>query len=276
MFYYDFVISLQNLGFLLYSKSRVKQGGESMNRKIYYSIVSILIILMLVFTLVQNNEYDAKVEQLNIKNQMLSQQLTQLNVLTKEIEVLEDENYLMSRVLSEEKEVADSYRELVGNNVSKDLVAQAKSIEEETPIDFETAYYVAKYADLFDLNVSLVLSVMELESNFGQFEVGTSEDRGYMQIIPATEEWLATTYGDEIGIEYNPEKIYEPEYNIGLASIYLSLLKNNYGNDYNRILSEYNRGPYNLREYFKENNTYETTYSRVILNKESKYLALNN
>ena len=116
---------------------------------------------------------------------------------------------------------------------------------------------------------------MESESNFQQFEVGTSEDRGYMQIIPSTEEWLANTYGVQYGLEYDPERIFDADYNIGLASIYLSLLQKSYGDDYNRILSEYNRGPYNLMEYYKENNTYETTYSRVVLSKEHKYLALN-
>ena len=116
---------------------------------------------------------------------------------------------------------------------------------------------------------------MELESNFNQYEVGADNDRGYMQIIPSTEKWLAETYGEKYGLSYNPERIFEPEYNIGLASIYLSLLKDAYGDNYDRILSEYNRGPYNLQRYFEENNTYETTYSRVILTKEQKYLALN-
>jgi soluble lytic murein transglycosylase-like protein len=112
---------------------------------------------------------------------------------------------------------------------------------------------------------------MELESNFDRYVVGTSNDRGYMQIIPSTEKWLA----DEFSIPYDPSKIFEPDYNIELAGAYLSLLKKSYGSNYSRILSEYNRGPYNLARYYEEYETYSTSYSKTVLNKEKKYLAFN-
>ncbi|MBN2259121.1 MAG: transglycosylase SLT domain-containing protein [Clostridiales bacterium] len=244
------------------------------NRNI--SIATIFFALLLTVVIAQNLYLINEIKNLNIDNESLNEQLSQIGTLNKEISYLEDENFIIRRVLVEEKEVADNYRNLVGDYQSNDLVAKAKEIENSTPLDFETAYIIAKYSDQMDLNVSLILSVMELESNFSQYEVGTSDDRGYMQIIPDTEKWLAEEFGSELGLEYDPERIFEPEYNIGLASIYLSLLQNTYGNDYDRILSEYNRGPYNLKKYYEENNTYETTYSKVILSKESKYLALND
>ncbi len=49
---------------------------------------------------------------------------------------------------------------------------------------------------------------METESNFNPTLVGTHKDRGLMQIIPATERWLARDFGSEVGIEYNPEEIF--------------------------------------------------------------------
>lgn len=118
--------------------------------------------------------------------------------------------------------------------------------------------------------------MIDLESNFGQYEVGGADDRGYMQIIPSTEKWLAKEFGEKIGVEFNPEQIFEPTYNIGLGAAYLSLLKGVYGENYNRILSEYNRGPYNLKRYYEANNTYVTTYSKVVLSREKKYLTFNN
>lgn len=150
-----------------------------------------------------------------------------------------------------------------------------KDIEANTPLDFETAYVVVSYARKFDIKPSLLLAMIEVESVFDQYCVGTHQDRGYLQIIPPTEEWLAETFSEELNIEYNPEKIFDPEYNIGLGAAYISLLKNAYGDDLNRILSEYNRGPYNLKKFYEKHNTYETAYSRSILSREKKYEQFN-
>ncbi len=239
------------------------------------SIAAILSILLSATLMLQNFLIYLDNQSLINENQTLTIELEQITSLSEAIDSLKDENAFLQKILLEEKAVADNYRALVGDENHSDLVAKAKEISGSSPLDFETAYIVAKYSDQFELNVSLILSVMELESNFSQYEVGTHEDRGYMQIIPLTEKWLAETYGHEYGLDYDPDRIFEPEYNIGLASIYLSFLQDAYGKDYNRILSEYNRGPTNLQRYYEENETYETTYSRVILSRESKYFALN-
>lgn len=163
-------------------------------------------------------------------------------------------------------------------NVDSDLndyLDQAKEISDGTPLDFNTSMILLSYAKKYNLKPSLILSMIDHESNFNQWEVGKAEDRGYMQIIPSTEKWLAEDYGNKIGIEYDPDKIFDPDYNIGLAAVYLNVLKKAYGSDYNRILSEYNRGPYGLAKYYNKNKTYETSYSKIILKNEKKYLAYN-
>lgn len=148
-------------------------------------------------------------------------------------------------------------------------------IADQTPLDYETSLILVDYAEEFNLNPSLILAIIETESNFNPTEVGTHQDRGLMQIIPPTERWLAKDMGKDIGLEYNPERIFDPEYNIGLAAIYLSTLRDAYGNNFSRILSEYNRGPYNLARYFQNNGTYSTGYSKNVLSREVKYLAFN-
>jgi soluble lytic murein transglycosylase-like protein len=155
------------------------------------------------------------------------------------------------------------------------LHQKAQAIADHTPLDFETAVILVEYAEAFELNPSLILAIIETESNFNQWEVGTSQDRGLMQIIPSTERWLAKDMGGSIGLKYDPERIFDPEYNIGLAATYLAFLRDSYGDNYNRILSEYNRGPYNLKRYFERNGTYATSYSKKILSREVKYLAFN-
>lgn len=145
----------------------------------------------------------------------------------------------------------------------------------ETPLEEKAASVLVDYSGRFGIRLSLMLALMELESNFKKYEVGTHQDRGYMQIIPGTEKWLAEEFGPMAGLTYNPERIFEEKYNIGLATLYLAHLKHAYGGNDHRILSEYNRGPYNLRAYYGKHGTYETTYSRKVLSLEKKYLAFN-
>ena len=153
---------------------------------------------------------------------------------------------------------------------------KAKEISDATPLEYESAIILVKYADIYDIPYSLVLSIIDIESGFQQNLVGADRDRGYMQIIPGTERWLAKTFGDELGLSYDPNRIFEPEYNLALGIKYLDELMSDYGVDYDRILSEYNRGPNNLKKYYEANRTYSTTYSRKVLSKNTSYVALNN
>ena len=156
------------------------------------------------------------------------------------------------------------------------IIEKASRIMEATPLPEEAALTIVKYSEDLGIRTSLLLAMMELESDFNKYEVGTHEDRGYMQIIPGTEKWLAEEYGDDIGLEYDPERIFEEEYNIGLSALYINILHKAYGDNFNRILSEYNRGPYNLKEYYQKYGTYSTSYSNKILSLEKKYESLNS
>ncbi len=205
---------------------------------------------------IKSDKYEMELESMSQELDRLKQELEEKEALEEKVERIEEFIDL------------DAYTD-------EDLM-RAKDISQGTPLDFKTALILVDYANRYELEVSLLLGLMELESNFNQYEVGTSQDRGYMQIIPSTEKWLAQAFSEELGFEYDPERIYEPEYNIGLAVVYLNTLKRAYGNNYDRILSEYNRGPYNLQKYYEKYATYETSYSRVVLSKANKYLAYND
>lgn len=241
------------------------------SKKSSFSIISLIIILGItlafVFFTAHNSKTETVIKELEIKNEQYEKEIAKLDST-----VVKLEKELKERELLEEK--IKKIEEHIDLN-DEEVIEKAKKISEKTPLDFITSCIVLKYSEKFNLKPSLILSVIDLESNFQQYEVGTSQDRGYMQIIPETEKWLASEFGDDIGYKYNPENIFDPDYNIGLGSAYLSLLKKEYGSDYNRILSEYNRGPYNLERYYEENNTYVTDYSQVVLRKERKYLAYN-
>ncbi|MCK8059427.1 MULTISPECIES: lytic transglycosylase domain-containing protein [unclassified Fusibacter] len=248
--------------------------------KIHAHILLIVIIVMLLFAI--GASYQTITKDQNILNtvdvehgQRETELLNQINDQEERIIKLRKQNLELSKKVTDTKEkevMFDAmHRFLEIINYSEEEVKRAYQVFEETPLDFESSLYLIKYTDLYDIDPSLVLSIIEIESNFDAEAVGGAADRGLMQIIPATEKWLAEEFGNEIGITYDPDLIFEPEYNLGLALSYIHLLKNAYGENYHRILSEYNRGPYNLAKYFEANHTYQTTYSRAILSRVDKY-----
>lgn len=160
--------------------------------------------------------------------------------------------------------------------LSKDQFASIFHIYNHTPLSLEAAAAIVYYSDYYGIRYSLILSIIEIESNFNQYLVGTSEDRGYMQIIPETEAYLVRTFGKNIGIEYNPASIFEPDYNLGLGISYIAYLYQCHGDNLDKILTEYNRGAGGLAAYYRENATYSSTYSRAVIDRQEKYVLLEN
>lgn len=181
------------------------------------------------------------------------------------------------QIYAAEQEKALSYfkDELGVTDLTNDQLLKAMEISKSTKLNIEASLPLVKYSDIYKVDYALVLSMIEIESNFNQYLVGTSQDRGYMQIIPNTEKFLAEAYGEELGLSYDPKRIFEPEYNLALGIKYIHEISSRHGTDLNKVLTEYNRGPYGLRWYYKNNNTYETLYSKTILDRRSKYLRLN-
>jgi len=246
------------------------------NQKIFFGafVALLFIVIMLCFQQIKAAEkivaYEKEQALLTSK---ISEQENKIESLTTTLDVAQ-------KTLDEQSSIVKEYKRLSKfinfSEFDSSQLERSQKIAEETPLDSESALSLVKYADQYDVPVSLVLSVIEIESNFDKDLVGTHQDRGLMQIIPDTEKWLATEFGQELGIEYNPDQIFEPEYNLALGVKYLALLMDSHGSNYERILSEYNRGPYNLAKYYAANQTYSTTYSRSVLSKQKKYVALNN
>jgi hypothetical protein len=145
------------------------------------------------------------------------------------------------------------------------------ALADETPLNLQESAILLGYCEKMNLKPSIVLGLIETESKFKKYSVGTSQDRGFMQIIPGTEKWLAYRYGYRLNVRYDSSKIFEPEYNFALGIIYLNHLKRVHGADYHMILSEYNRGPYNLKAYYDKHKTYQTSYSILVLKRAAKY-----
>lgn len=173
-----------------------------------------------------------------------------------------------------EAEKLNKYFEAKQAEYESSMDARVDEIMKLTPLDAYTARIVLDYCDRYDIRPSFILGVMDLESTFNQYLVGTSLDRGYMQIIPGTEKWLATAYGEELGLTYNPDRIFDANYNIPLSIKYFDILRKEFGNNETMILTAYNRGNYGLQKWYDEHGTYETAYSRVVLKRAKKYVTV--
>ncbi len=252
-----------------------RMKGDIMKLKM--SILSIFLVATLVIT---TGMYLSANDKIKADELLQAELLVKLSTQEQEIKSLNIQVEQMMRVIEAQKPIIDEYQKLSEfidlDAFGLDQLEKIRDISENTPLDYESAMALVKYADAYDIPYSLVLSIIEHESGFRSNLVGSHQDRGYMQIIPATERYLATQFGEELGLEYDPSRIFEASYNLALGIKYLDLLKDVHGDDYERILSEYNRGPSKLAQYYEVYQTYSTAYSERILNTERKYVALNN
>ncbi|GAU76362.1 lytic transglycosylase domain-containing protein [Fusibacter sp. 3D3] len=245
-------------------------------QKIFYGafITLLFIVIMLAF---QQIKAAQKIETYENEHALLTSQITEQE---NKIESLTASLESAKMTLSNQSGMVDEFKRLSKfidfTEFDSSQLERSQKIVDETPLDSESALALVKYSDQYDVPVSLILSIMEIESNFDEDLVGADQDRGLMQIIPGTEKWLATEYGNELGLTYDPDRIFDADYNIALGVKYLDILMNSHGSNFERILSEYNRGPNNLKKYYALNQTYSTTYSRSVLSREKKYVALNN
>lgn len=158
---------------------------------------------------------------------------------------------------------------------SDDTALKAAAIAKDTDLPLEDAHILVEYTERFNIPNALVLALIQTESDFNKYLVSSANDRGYMQIIPGTERWLAREYGAEVGLEYDPSRIFDAEYQFGLGTSYLKVLFDKHGQDVHKVLSEYNRGPSNLKAYYRRTGTYHTSYSEKVVGRMAKYEHLN-
>ena len=242
--------------------------------KIFLGTIASLLLLVIVLTVqVQANK---KIEAFEKEKESLK---AMIDTQSEKIETLSGELSIAKQMISIQEPMIEEYKKYAQfvdfDALESTQLEKAKEISERTPLEYESAVVMVKYADMYDIPYSLILSIIDIESGFDKNKVGSSQDRGYMQIIPSTEKWLANSFGSELGIAYNPDRIFEPEYNLALGIKYLDKLMDDYGANYDRVLSEYNRGASNLKKYYEANKTYATTYSTKVLDKQDQYVAFN-
>ena len=79
---------------------------------------------------------------------------------------------------------------------------------------------VRQYAKEFNVDSSLCVAVVQVESKFKHDAVSHRGALGLMQIMPETGKWIAGQFGEDFSVE----KLKEPETNIRYGIWYLSSL----------------------------------------------------
>lgn len=108
--------------------------------------------------------------------------------------------------------------------------------------------YVNKYAEEYQLDRSLVYSMIKAESSFDSQAISPRQAKGLMQIMDSTGKWAA----EKIEIkDYNPDMLLDPETNIRIGCWYLARLLKQYDQDVELALAAYNAGSGNVSKWLK-------------------------
>ena len=76
------------------------------------------------------------------------------------------------------------------------------------------ANFVEKYSKIYGVDKNLVYAVIRCESGFNKNAKSNKNALGLMQLTPPTAKWCAHL----VGVDFDEESLYEPEYNIRLGT----------------------------------------------------------
>jgi len=144
-------------------------------------------------------------------------------------------------------------------------------IIELTELDKSAAEMVVSQSQLIGIDPYIILAIMRVESNFNPMTVGSLGERGLGQLMDNTAKPVAAN----LDLAYEPDKLFDPVYNILLFTTQLGYLYDFYDGDLHKTLTAYNRGQYGLEKYIASRSAHinpaVSEYSSTILEFATKY-----
>ena len=108
---------------------------------------------------------------------------------------------------------------------------------------------IEKYQDLGKNPDGYLLSIMRKESGFNPHVLSFADAQGLLQMIPATTMRVAK----ELGVPYDPGRLYEPEFNIQTASWYIGRLLQKFKGQIPLGAGSFNSGPRPVMKWLDQN-----------------------
>lgn len=96
-----------------------------------------------------------------------------------------------------------------------------------------------------DIERALILAIIRQESEFNPRAISPSNALGMMQLLPSTAKEVAK----KNDLPYEKNRLFEPDYNMTLGSLYLGRLIEGYNGSYIMGIAAYNAGPGNVRKW---------------------------
>ena len=125
---------------------------------------------------------------------------------------------------------------------------------------------ILKYSSRFDIDDYIVASVINIESGYDKSAKSTAGAIGLMQLLPSTAEEIAV----KLNKDFSENDLCNPETNIEFGCYYLSYLFVYFNGNIINVLSAYNWGLNNVRNWIKEGNVEENGNIINIPVKETK------
>jgi len=125
-------------------------------------------------------------------------------------------------------------------------IEKAFMLKERFPFYYDGI--VQKYAKRYGLEKELIMGLIKQESTFRSQVVSHANAYGLMQLMPFTAKDMARLAG--IPLKDN-ERLFDPEVNIHLGSLYLKQLSRQFGGEKMYILAAYNAGPHRVKRWQK-------------------------
>lgn len=107
---------------------------------------------------------------------------------------------------------------------------------------------ILRHAGEYELDPNLVVAVIRVESKFRSNAESSRGAKGLMQLMPETAQWAA----EQMGVSYDVDKLFDPDYNIALGCWYLSNLLQEFDHNLPVALAAYNGGRGNVKQWLKD------------------------
>jgi len=114
------------------------------------------------------------------------------------------------------------------------------------PLEYEDA--ILEYSDEFDLSEYIIMGVISSESGFDHAAESHKEAKGLMQLKEETAIWCI----ENLNLDVDKEKIFDPTENIHIGCAYLAYLEKMYNGNMTTALAAYNAGLGNVNKWLAD------------------------